>query len=425
MKNNLSRFFQAALVAVVALVFTLTTTASAQYTETVLHNFANASTDGQGPATALIFDPAGNLYGTTSVALGGSGVAFELSPSASGWTETILYTFPLGRGNHPSPSSGLTRDASGNLYGVTFQGGTSNQGMVYELSPGSSGWTATTLYSFAGGSDGSNPSGNVIFDAAGNLYGTTSGVLDSGCGTVFKLSPGSGGWTETILYSFTCGADGSAPGGNIVFDSAGNLYGAASAGGDATSGCFAGCGTIFRLSPLSGGGWKFGRLFTFHGKVGGSAPLGVIADTAGNLYGPALGGGGGCGGTLGCGLVFKLTKPSQPGPWIESVLHPFTSKHDGSGPSGVILDSAGNIFGTASQGSAFNTGNVFKISPSSTGQWTFSVLYSFGNGSNGATPNGGVILDSSGNLYGTTLNGGSANAGTVFELSPSASKTGN
>ena len=176
-----------------------------------------------------------------------------------------------------------------------------NQGTVYELSSSSGGWTETILYSFAGNLDGREPSGSLIFDSAGNLFGTsfeggggTNANCFDGCGTVFELSPSSSGWTEKVIYAFTGGGDGLAPGGNLLFDSAGALYGSAAFGGSVVgAGCFEGCGTIFRLTPVSGT-WRFARLLNFQGPVGGAAPLWLLFDAAQNIYGVAGAGGSGC-----------------------------------------------------------------------------------------------------------------------------------
>jgi uncharacterized repeat protein (TIGR03803 family) len=417
-------------VALAALALTLTTAASAQYTETTLYNFGAMTGDPTDPSTGLIRDAAGNLYGSSNLGGVADGAAYELSSSSGGsWTETILYSFPIDGTSGYQPSGSLTMDSSGNLYGVTQMGGTHNKGAVYELSHGSSGWTESVIYSFAGNPDGEAPSGSMIFDADGNLYGTsfrggggTNANCFDGCGTVFELSPSSSGWTEKILYGFSGGADGLGPGGNLLFDTAGALYGSAAEGGSVVgAGCFAGCGTIFRLTSISGT-WRFARLFDFQGPTGGAAPLAIAFDSAENLYGAASAGGRGCAGNLGCGVVFKLTRQTTPGPWKETVLHAFTGKHDGQGPSGVALDSAGNIFGAADFGGSGNIGTVWELTPTSHGPWTFTQLYEFGTGANGGIPNSGVILDPSGNLYGTTQQYGQYDRGTVFELSPPASE---
>jgi uncharacterized repeat protein (TIGR03803 family) len=414
------------LSALMANIFALATLASAQYTETTIYNFGAIANDTNSPSVGLIRDAAGNLYGTSN--LGGTlqGTAFELSFSGGSWTETILHNFGSVSGDGVQASGGLLMDSSGNLYGVTQAGGANNQGTVYELSPSSSGWTETILYSFAGNPDVREPNGSLIFDAAGNLYGTsfeggggTNANCFDGCGTVFELSPSSSGWTEKIIYAFTGGADGMSPGGNLLFDSAGALYGSAAFGGTVVgAGCFEGCGTVFRLTPASGT-WRFARLFNFQGPVGGAAPLWLVFDAAQNIYGVASAGGSGCPGNLGCGTIFELTRQTSPGPWKETVLHSFTELHDGGEPgAGLVFDSSGNLFGSAVFGGNGNLGTVWELSPTAHGPWKLTQLYSFGDGTTGSRPNSGVIIDPSGNLYGTTQQGGQFDRGTVFELSP-------
>jgi uncharacterized repeat protein (TIGR03803 family) len=413
-------------VAFAASFFALATTASAQYTETTIYNFGAITNDTNSPSVGLIRDAAGNLYGTSNLGGTGQGTAFELSFSGGSWTETILHNFGSVSGDGLQASGGLIRDSSGNLYGVTQAGGANNQGTVYELSPNSSGWTETILYSFAGNPDVREPSGSLIFDAAGNLYGTsfeggggTNANCFDGCGTVFELSPSSSGWTEKIIYAFTGGGDGMSPGGNLLFDSAGALYGSAAFGGSVVgAGCFEGCGTVFRLTPVSGT-WRFARLFNFQGPVGGAAPLWLVFDAAQNIYGVASAGGSGCPGNLGCGTIFKLTRQTSPGPWKETVLHSFTELHDGGEPgAGLVFDSSGNLFGSADFGGNGNLGTVWELSPTAHGPWKLTQLYSFGDGTTGSRPNSGVIIDPSGNLYGTAQQGGQFDRGTVFELSP-------
>jgi uncharacterized repeat protein (TIGR03803 family) len=240
--------------------------------ESILYSFHGHPTDGANPYGAVLRDQAGNLYGTTSNGgASNAGTVFELSPSGSGWTEQpLLYEF-TGGSDGREPFAGLIADEQGNLYGTTYGGGDLNCGVlgscgvVFELSPSPNGtWSETVLHIFTGVPDGGAPGAALISDSAGNLYGTTSqgGIatgctfLPGGCGTVFELSPNGSGWTENILYSFTGGADGSAPNGPVTMDPHGNLYGAAFYGGDLNSAnpaCFIGmpigCGTVFELTP--------------------------------------------------------------------------------------------------------------------------------------------------------------------------------
>jgi uncharacterized repeat protein (TIGR03803 family) len=298
----------------------------------------------------------------------------------------------------------------------------------------------TVLYTFQGGSDGGNPNGNLIFDSSGNLYGVTefggggscSTNGGTGCGTVFELSPnGSGGWTETILYSFQGGNDGAQPSAGLIFDQVGNLYGTTLAGGSHSS------GTAFEVSPNGSGGWTESVLYSFGTNGGaddGEQPEGLVFDKSGNLYGPTLAGGN----TLcdhdqaqSCGTVFELT-PNGSGGWTETVIYTFPSGGaPGYAPNpGLIFDQSGNLYGTAQDGGAYDCmgsggcGTVFEISPNGGGSWTGNLLYSFQGGSDGQFPLAGVTFDQSGNLYGTSLAGSGCNGfgcGTVFELSPNGS----
>jgi len=403
--------------------------------EQILYAFQGGN-DGQNPGGGLIFDSSGNLYGTT-VSGGGSaacnqapyigcGTAFELSPSGSGgWTETILYVFQ-GGADGSVPSSPLIFDHAGNLYGTTAGGGTYSSGTVFELSPNSNGgWTETILYSFGGtASDGAEPQG-LIFDGSGNLYGTTElGGLpqcyhNDPCGTVFELSPnGSGGWTETIIYRFLGGGDGFLANGGLIFDNSGNLYGTTSAGG-LNNGCGSsngqGCGTAFELSPNGSGGWTETVLYNFASTAsdGANPAAGLIFDQSGNLYGTTgEGGEGACGNVDRCGTVFKLS-PNGSGGWTETILYSFQGASDGANPAaGLIFDKTGNLYGTTANGgdagcnSGFGCGTAFELSPNGSGGWTELPLYSFQGGSDGTYPSSGVIFDQTGHLYGTTYSGG-------------------
>ncbi len=406
------------VLAIVAFTFMLGHVASAQYAETVLYEFGSIANDGNGPISSLIFDASGNLYGNTANGGGGGlgfGTVFELSPSSGGtWTESILYAF-AGGSDGDRPSGAVALDASGNVYGVTELGGANNYGIVYKLTHGSSGWTETILHSFAGGSDGAYPLYRVVFDASGNLYGTTQGggnpECNGGCGVIFKLSPTASGWTESVIYSFTGLADGSRPA-SLIFDASGNLFGAAIGGGNLTS-CSNGCGTIFRLTPVVGG-WRFGRLYAFQ-NAGGANPVSITLDPAGNIYGVTENGGIACS----CGVAFKLTKPAVGGLWRESILHAFTGKYDGYLPLGIAIDSSGNLFGNTPSGSTHGYGTIFKIAFVSTG-WSFATIHSFTGASDGGSINGAPTPDSSGNIFAPSVFGGFNTFGLILELSPSA-----
>lgn len=369
---------------------------------------------GAHPIGTLITDGKGNVYGTTSQGVSyGRGTVFEVNRAGKA---TTLYTFP-GGANGELPQAGLLRDKLGNLYGTTYNGGsgTCDCGVVFKID---SAGNETVLHSFQGMPDGDNPESSLVHDGTGNLYGTTvyGGTSsacggDAECGTVFKIdSAGS----ETILHSFTGGSDGAYPSAGLLLDSAGNLYGTTSYGGTFSA------GTVFKVDTSG----TETVLYNFQGGSDGQAPVApLVQDGAGNLYGTTERGGAAC--SLGCGTVFKLTLTGQ-----ETVLYRFTGGNDGSFPlAGLVADSAGNLYGTTTSAGDlscsifFDTGcgTVFKISSDG----TETTLYTF-NGSDGAMPESGLLRDAAGNLYGTTFDGGSGHCysrsenlgcGVIFKLS--------
>jgi uncharacterized repeat protein (TIGR03803 family) len=411
------------LLAVAALVLLLESIAwSTSYK--VLHDFTSKNNN---PSSGLTTDSEGNAYGTTSA--GGhdnAGTVYELSPTTG---YHLLYAFSHAGSGGRYPQGNLVLDAAGNLYGTTVYGGLSREdcesrscGLVFELSPPSGGvglWTETVLYSFcskASCPDGANPQSGVIMDAVGNLYGATYyGGAPPGGGAVFELTPGASGWTETILYSFSNDiSDGEFPYGGLIFDAVGNLYGTTLAGGVSN------LGTVFELSPV-GGAWAETVLHSFGGGDGAKPFAGLVLDAAGNLYGTTIYGGKQTCGGLGCGTVFEFT-PSAEGGWTETVLHQFAGgASDGELPqAGVILDSSGNIYGTTSQGgkecSGLSCGTVFMLTAGGDGQWTESV-FRFPGGRSGEMPTAPLTFDAAGSLYGTTTVGGNGGGGTVFRIS--------
>jgi uncharacterized repeat protein (TIGR03803 family) len=324
-------------------------------------------------------------------------------------SEQVLYDF--GIGDDANPHGALVFDNSGNLFGTT-SGGFGAYGSVFMLTPGNGQWTETALYTFCqlpGCADGSGPSAGVVLDSAGNLYGTTDFGGTFGGGVVFELSPnGIGTWTETVLHSFGSGSDGRGfPNSGLVFDKLGNLYGTTSAGGTV------GHGTVFELSPNLNGTWNESVLYNFCSAAlcpDGSGPTGAVTiDATGNLYGTTIGGGGNI---LQWGTVFELT-PGTNGQWIEQVLHAFDDSviPDGTNPrTGVVLDTAGNLFGTTytgyCNGSACGLGSAFEVVRGAGGQWQEKLLYGFHSGTDGIWPSGPLIIDKAGNIYGTTALGG-------------------
>jgi uncharacterized repeat protein (TIGR03803 family) len=413
----------------------------------VIHDFTGAN--GGYPWYSLIFDAAGNLYGITAeggthpnCGQFGCGAIFKLSSTSGGvWNSTVLYEFSGGTGGW-TPAGGLVLDEAGNLYGTTLHGGgVEASGVVYKLSRTATGqWTETVLHTFSGADDGGSPSGKLIFDSAGNLYGTTASGGALGYGTVFELSPSSSGWTETQLYNFSGGSDGGSPQWGVTFDAAGNLYGSTSSGGYAGSSLCAsnqGCGVVFELTPRESGRWSEKILNTFTGGNGrGSGPL--VFDDSGNIYGTTGNGGEGCG-TDGCGVVYELSPVA--GGWNETVLFRFPGGgtggwggFGGSTPLGVILGSDGSLYGTAFYGGNYESdcslgflgcGVVYRLSRSATGTWGQTVLRSFTGGADGGNPQSGLTFGPNGNLFSSGVSGPASSTcitlggcGVVFEIAP-------
>ena len=383
----------------------------------VLHAFT-AGDDGGGIMSGLLLDNEGSVYGTT-ISGGGpkghGGTVFKLTPLPDGtWSFRVLYSF-CSRSNCEDgggPFGGLIFDQAGNLYGTAISGGVHDSGVVFELDPNSQvpNWTETVLYDFcslSGCSDGGSPWAGVIMDSTGNLYGTA--------GVAFELSPGTDGWKEKVLHTFCNNNDGCESFPGLVWDNSGNLYGTTEGGGVHKA------GTVYRLE-LTSGGWKEQILHSFpaspfDGQVPGVGAL--LSDPSGSLFGTTNQGGRNTCVDVGCGTIFKLN-PASNGKWKETILYNFTGKAGGSGPSsGVVMDKAGNLYGVTIAGGDQNCpcGVVYKLAASPKGKWTYTVLHRF-TGFDGAQPDANLILDGQGNLYGTTLTGGSGGAGGAFELTP-------
>jgi uncharacterized repeat protein (TIGR03803 family) len=396
----------------------------------------------------------------------GAIVALVVAPAAGARVrEKVLYSFTGGT-DGASPSSSLLMDASGNLYGTTSAGGNTNEctgnngpgcGVVFELTPSNGRWNESVLYAFQGGTDGSYPSGNLLLDGTGNIYGTTiyggtgTDCGNSGCGTVFELSPNGGeSWTKKVLHSFQYESDGASPAG-LTADASGNLYGVTD-------------WTVYELSPSRGGTWKetllcstngtnpgltsggkddfyftegssldtgnvsevklIGKLwhetdvYNFQGGGNGGEPMaGVVLDKHGNLYGTLEEGGNDY------GIAFELKRSA--GQWKESMLYNFCSRNncaDGARPdAALVFDQTGNLYGTTTNGGTGcgypGCGVAFRLAHAKDG-WTETVVHNFKGGVDGANPTQGLILDTKGSIYGTTPAGGSGGHGTVFEVTP-------
>jgi len=410
------------LFVLVAALFALTLAAYGQ-TERVLYSFQGGSLDGAAPYPGLVTDSAGNLYGaTTDGGPGNLGVVFELSPPSSlggAWTETVLHFFQGAPSDGSSSWASLTIDRSGNLYGTTAGGGTFDSGTVFQLTPPASpggSWTESVLYSFQGGSDGDQPwNGSLVLDSGGAIYGVTRSGGASNNGTVFQLVPPSspgGTWTENVLHSFAGGTDGSSPVGGLVFGRAGVLYGTTSVSTKNRG------GTVFAIAPPSspGGDWTEKVIYHFQGgSDGASAQCNLVFDSQGNLYGTTD-----LGGSQGAGTVFKLTAASG-APWTHTVLYNFGFDTVGAYPvAGVTFDHAGNLYGTTSFAGVSNNGTVYKLSPPSTsgGAWTTSLVYDFQDRPDAEEPFAGVVFGWGNALYGTAPSGGENGLGAVFGIRP-------
>jgi uncharacterized repeat protein (TIGR03803 family) len=403
------------LAAVLGLALGTNPPAEAQ-TFTVLYSFAGYPIDGGKPAAGLLVDAAGNLYGTTAyggntACSGGSGIGcgtvFKLDTNGA---ETVLHNFTGSDGTNPFAN--LIMDAKGDLYGTTTAGGLLTHctgfgsypgcGVVFKLS----GQTETVLHRFTGGADGAFPLAGVVMDPSGSLYGTTNAGGSVGGGVVFKLA----GLKETVLHSFTGGKDGNYLTSGLLLDATGSLYGTDAYGGDIDCDYPNGCGVVFKLA-----GKRLTVLHSFKGPPDGANPVaGLIMDSEGNLYGTTYDGGE----SYNAGTVFELSASGK-----ERVLHRFrvtyNVQHDGVLPdSGVVRDAQGNLYGTTGEGGLNGAGVVYKITAG--GQETILHTFCSGDCTDGGFPNG-LIMDAKGNLYGTTYGGGVNDNGTIFMITPGPS----
>jgi uncharacterized repeat protein (TIGR03803 family) len=399
--HGLARHMTVSPFAVVVLVLFLATVSQPAQSQTysVLYNFTGKGSDGATPYGGPILDRSGNLYGTTY--LGGkygSGSVYKLSRSGPSWTYSSLYSFK-GVTDAAGPAFGsLAAGADSGLFGTT-EGGR-EFGTAFEICacPG----REIIVHRFGVGTDGAQPIGGVVFDAAGNFFGTTSLGGAYGNGTVFEEKRSGDSWSESVIYSFTGGNDGTSPPAGVTLDGRGNLYGTTSLGG------VNGDGVVYELSP-SGSGWKEIVLYTFQGLSDGQNPVGgVVLDPAGNLYGTTFDGG-----VNGGGTVYELS-PSGEG-WTFTVLYSFSGGY--GGPYNKLTLAKGNIYGFTNAEGANGLGSVFKLAPGN-GGWTFTDLYDFIGGSDGGSPYGSVAIDRDGNVFGTATVGGSQNQGVVFEITP-------
>jgi uncharacterized repeat protein (TIGR03803 family) len=380
----------------------------------VLYSFSGGG-DGLEPFQSLIFDQAGNLYGTTVVGgMYGEGTVYRLSPNGEGtWSHTVLYAFTGGDDGGYLDWGRLSFDAAGNLYGVTTFGGQYGNGTVFKMTPNPDGtWTESVLHHFTGGDDGALPRTTPLFDAAGNLYGTASYGGADGCGTAYKLTPGTGNdWAFSVIHQFM-DDPACSPWVGLIPDGTGNLYGTTR---NTVGGCSTPpqeCGTVFKLTPNSDGDWGFTVIHQFVGSDGSDPSVsGLLFDDAGNLYGLTE-----HGGQYSGGVLFKLV-PDSDGNWLLQVLHHLYGPIDGSDPIGrMVRDAHGNLYGTANLAGPFGYGTFFKASPNSDGSYRFGVLHNFA-GNDGVFPVG-LVRDSNGQIFGTAAAGGAYGYGVVYEFTP-------
>lgn len=390
----------------------------------VLYSFAGGN-DGTYPNGALLSDISGHLFGTTyfggtggctSFNGNGCGTVFELQRDTNGkWTHIVLYNFQGGN-DGAGPNGGLVLDTAGNLFGTTDMGGTQNIGTVFELSPGSGGWSESILHAFGGRGDGAKPMAGLIMDGAGNLYGTAAGGGAYDGGAVFEVSPGSSGWTESVIYSL-CPGNNCSSGltilARVALDSHGDLFGVTEFGG---SGPY---GTVFEVRPRKGG-WRGKTIHSFTGPDGGHPDsAGVIFDKAGSFYGTTA-----ADGAFGNGTVYRFS-PQKGGRWAEAILYNFRSgSSEGSLNSGLAMDATGNLFGangTGGSGSCNGSsgcGMVYEITPRNHRKSTYRALHTFTGGADGGLPSGDPILDQSGTIYGNAGMGGNLGNGVVYSVIP-------
>jgi uncharacterized repeat protein (TIGR03803 family) len=414
MTRRFSQWAGYILTAFVAALFSI----GSAFAEKVIYTFPNSGENGLHPQAKLVYR-SGKLYGTTQQGGGGScaplytgcGVVFEVAESPEGSANFRLLHALRGGKDVSTPVGNIVFDAAGNLYGAATGGGANNLGGIFKLSPAEEGnWTETVIHSFAGGSDGEVPQAGLTIDAAGNLYGTTSLGGANGLGLVFELSPDShSGWTETVLYNFQGSPDGAAPWGEVSFDSQGNIFGTTTGGGNNNS------GSVYELAPNGSGGWNESVIYGgFKNAQIGYPRSELLLASAGNIFGVGQGDGEG-------GEVFHLTQNND-GSWTETAIFTFGA-HSGVNPyGGLVTDAEGNLYGTTPSGGFYDLGTIYRLSPGSGSTWTHTTIHSFaaeGRG-DGENPEAGLTQGEPGVYYGTAFGElyEGTEAGTVFTIKP-------
>jgi len=436
---GLSRKYAPAFCITPAMVLTLVLAAAPAaggQTFTVLHAFTGY--EGGLPASGLTGDQLGNMFGTAQLAgntqacpVDGCGAVYQLTRQGSSWKFKTLYRFAgPATGDGAQPMGRLTVAPDGTLYGTTFYGGVnaysgicaniglrSGCGTIFRLQPtletckhADCEWNEEVLYTFKDLGTGIHPTSEVLLDSAGNLYGTTFIGGQFGYGVVYQLSQVDGSWAYNVIHDIGSNSEGGEPFGGLVMDSAGNLFGATSIGGTG------GGGVIFELSRM-GEGWNFQVLYNIGtNKSDGSGPYGtLIMDPSGNLFGSTVGGGANDGGT-----VFELARSGDRSMYsvLADLPHGASYYHDAGPHDKLMMDAAGNLYGTTSQDGAHLQGSAFELIKSPTG-YTYTSLHDFGSEYDRIFyPWSNLVFDSQGKLYGTAQGGGSGNVGAVFEISP-------
>ncbi|HEX8816829.1 MAG TPA: choice-of-anchor tandem repeat GloVer-containing protein [Terriglobales bacterium] len=397
---------------VTVLIFGLCVAAQAAPEYKVLFNFNGA--DGNAPWGGVSVGNDGAVYGAsggggTGPCTNGCGLLFKISRKGTTWAEDILYSFQ-GGADGLGPTGGVTVASDGTLLGTTTWGGTEKNGTVWKLAPLRDGWSEKVLYSFPGDAQGCCPESGVVISNAGKLYGTAAAT--------YELEPEPDGWKYSVLHEFL-GQDGDGydPFAGVIRDDRGNLYGTTEYGGNQCGS--SSCGTVYELSPEPDGKWKEAILHRFNDKASDGTMPGwgaLYMDSAGSLYGTTAGGG--CCG----GVIFRLS-PRNSGGWTYTILYDFKGGALGYEPNtGVVMGRDGSLYGTTDYGGGPNScGVLYKLAPTGNDKWQYSVLHVFGEGNDGCVPEGDLVIDQQGNLYGSLVLGGEYGYGAIFELSTVAS----
>jgi uncharacterized repeat protein (TIGR03803 family) len=381
----------------------------------VVYGFAGDEA-GEYPATDLVLDASGNLYGTT--VLGGdvgTGTVFELKRHGKKWKHQVLYSF-TGGADGGQPYGGVTVGGPDTLFGAAVIGGTGGAcpedgcGVVYELTKSNGVWTETVIHAFDG-TDGYGPGAGLSMDADGDLFGMTPTGGAYGLGVIYQLHPdGSGGWDFAVIHDFTGGKDGATgSAGRLLIDQPGHMYGVATVGGAN------GKGVAFELMRTATGAWKLKPIYAFRGQPDAGLPYGALSfDADGNLYGTSY-----YDGANGLGAVYQLTPGAKH--WKERVLYSFAGGADGMNSiSNVVFDSAGNLYGTTSEGGdpTCSCGTIFELTPQQDGSWSETVVHRFAGAPDGASAYNGMVADPAGVFYGATVHGGGDDEGAVYRFTP-------